>query len=485
MSKLKKQAVNGIMWTTIRTIITSLIGPFLLLVKARFLTPEEFGVMAIVNIFLSIINIIENFGLSTAVIQRDQITKNERSSLFFFQVLFTTLISSLVVVTSPILANIFNMNSLERLLPLLSFVILFSGPAILFTAFLEKEFYFKELSIIQIVREIVLVLSTTIFLVRGWGLIGVVLGQIVAVLVMVILVLAVSFKKDLLHIAPHFKLHELKPYIRFGVYIGSKQLMTQLTHHVDELIIGYFLSAEVLGLYYFAKNLLNRLRSLISTSFAKVLLPLLSKVKNDRDRLTNAYNKISKYIGAFAFPTFIGIALTADLFIPAFFGEQWLDSVPFFAILSVAYIPYILTANLATSLLYSVNKPESVMYTDIIANFLYISLLLIFSWIGTAIYIIVALYAIYLIGKTTTLQFLTQQHLHSSFKNYLSLFKSAVTSTIIMSLAVSFIKLFALNGEYSLLELFACIVVGGTIYVLTYYTVDKKTLLEMKNLVFI
>ncbi|MDN6290426.1 MAG: oligosaccharide flippase family protein [Tetragenococcus koreensis] len=482
MSKLKKQAVNSIKWTTIKTVINSLTAPLLLIFKARYLSPTEFGVMAIINVFVSLISVLENFGVSTAIIQRDEITKGERSSLFVFQTAFSVIIGILIILFSPIMSAIYDMNALTSLLPILSLSVFFNAPVILFTAFLEKELHFKALSIIQIVREAVLVISTVILLMFDFGLLGVVLGQVASVAVMVILVMIESYRADLLHLYWHFKLYEIKPFIKFGIYIVAKQLMTQITHHIDELIIGYFLSAEILGLYHFAKNMLGKLRILITTSFAKVMFPVLSKVKNDLTRLTNAYNKISKYLGIFAFPIFIGIAMTAHSFVPVLFGSEWLESTDFFVILSLSYIPYILTANLATSLLYTVNKPNLVLFTDIIVNSVYIALLLVFSWMGLGIYYIVSLYAVYLVIKTMTLQYLTTMYLHSTFRSYLALFKNTVIASVLMVLVVTGVNYFSTGNVSNLIELILSVIGGGLAYMVTYYFIDKKTLISMKNL---
>lgn len=483
MSKLKDQAINSVMWTTIRTILTSLCGPLLLLVKARYLTPAEFGVMAILNVVVGILNVLENFGFSQAVIQRDVVSKDERSSLFFFEIFFCLIVGGLLILLAPVAADFFDMPPLTRLFSLLSLVVFMNGPVLLFTAFLEKEFHFKELSIIQIIREVTVLIATFLFLVFGFGLTGVVLGQIVAVGVMTVLILTVAFRYDLLHLKVHFRFREVKGFLKFGVFVSGKQMMTHLTHHIDEMIIGYFLSAEVLGLYHFAKNMLGRLRTLITTSFAKVLFPILSKVKNDPKRLTTAYNDISRYIGVFAFPVFIGIAITAHLFIPVFFGEQWVDSIPFFQILSITFIPYILTANLSTSLLYSVGKPNLVFYTDVIVNSGYVLLLVIISWLGWGIYPVVILYTVYIFVKTLTLQYLTSTHLHTTFRSYLALFKYIVVVSLLMIGAVLGIQYMLHWFTHDLIELIISIVSGVCVYFAGSYWLDKQTLLDIKQLV--
>lgn len=480
---LKDQAVNSIIWTTIKTVLTSFTGPLLLLVKSQYLTRTEFGVMAIINIFIGILNVIENFGFTQAVIQKDEVSKNERSSLFFFEVIFCFVVGGLLVLSAPVFADIFDMPALSPLLSMLSLIVILNGPVILFTSFLEKEFHFKELSIIQIIREGTILVATTALLATGFGLEGVVWGQIIAVAVMCIMILFVSFRHNLLHLKLHFNFLEIKSYITFGLYVSGKQMLTQLTNHADELIIGYFLSAEVLGLYHFAKNILGKLRMLITTSFAKVLFPILSKVKNNTSRLTKTYNNISKYIGIFAFPIFIGIAITAHLFIPVIFGEKWIESIPFFQILSLSFIPYILTANLATSLLYSVGRPNVVLYTDIVVNLSYIGLLLVLSTLGLGIFPIVWLYTLYIIVKTMTLQFLTSAYLQSTFRSYLSLFKNIVIVTIAMVAAVFLVQYLFRWVDQALIELIISGLAGAAVYMTGTILLDKKTLIEMKDLV--
>lgn len=482
MNNLREQAVNSVLWTTFRTVFSALSGPLLLLTKARYLTPEEFGVMAILNIILALLNLIENLGFSQAIIQRDFVSKEEKSSLFYFEIIFSIFLITLLMLSSPILASLYDMPQLTELIPLLSVIVFLNAPVKLFTAFMEKSFHFKELSLFQIIREITLLSSTIIFLVNGMGLLGIVAGQIIAIFTMTVLILYTSYKYKLLNIKLHFNFKDIYPFISFGIFVSAKQIFTEITHHIDEMIIGYFLSAEVLGLYHFAKNMLGRLRMLITNSFARVLFPILSKVKNDNVRLTKAYNNISKYIGVFTFPIFMGISTTAHLFIPLFFGEEWIESVPFFQILSLAFIPYLLTANFSNSLLYSVGKPHLVLYTDIFVNTIYIVLLLITSWSGLDIIFTVALYALYLIGKTMVLQVLSSKQLNSTFRSYLVLFKEILAASLLMVILVLGVQY--LSVEYNnLIKFTISIITGILIYGSGIYIFNKKLIFDIKDLI--
>src|SRR5699024_8625902 len=115
-------------------------------------------------------------------------------------------------------------------------------------------------------------------------------------------------------------------------------------------------------------------------------------------------------VAIIGFPVFIGVVLTANLFVPLFFGEKWLDTIEVIQILSFAMIFQILTANIATSVLYSINRPNLVLIIDIISNALYITILFLLSSKG--IFIILILYSINTILKAVFLQFAVGKELN-------------------------------------------------------------------------
>lgn len=484
MSSLKNQAVSSAKWTTARTLVTSLTGPILLVIKTNYLTPAEFGIMAIINIFVSLIAVFENFGFNTAIIRKDVVTKDERSSLFILQLVVSVLLAFLLVVSSPLLGDVFDMGRLDSLLPILSLSIIFNSPVTLFTAFLEKEFHFKELSIIQIIRELTLLVSTTIFFQFFVDdLLAVVIGQIVAVGVMAILIIAVSFKNDLLHLRFHFNFEDVKPFFKFGVAVAAKQLLIQITHNVDEMIIGLFLDEAILGFYHFAKNLLNKFRQILTNSFSKILLPILSKVKNDRARLFRGYNQISLYIATVTLPIFIGIALTTNSFIPVLFDKKWLSSSNFFIILAVSYIPYLISPTIGTNLLYSINKPKLAFVIDFVNNVSYILSLIIFSWLEVGIYPVVILYGVYMLAKSISIQYYVYKEFDKSIIDYFLLFKGLLICTIAMIVAVLGVQFILPDSIDPIIELTLSVITGASVYIGSLYMIERKIFIDLVQMV--
>lgn len=145
---LKDKAVSGAKWTIFRTVFIAGLGPILQILKARFLMPEEFAYIAIIMIALGLFKTVENFGISHAIIQRNKISVEEASSLFYVNIILSLLFGMALYILSPTLSSIFSMPDLSYYLRLACIIAIIGGPAQLFRAYLEKNLYFKHLSII-------------------------------------------------------------------------------------------------------------------------------------------------------------------------------------------------------------------------------------------------------------------------------------------------------------------------------------------------
>ena len=479
MAFLKQKAVSSVKWTTFQTIFNGLIGPIFLIIKARFLSPEEFAYISIVLIVIGLFRLFEDFGISQAIIQRDSVTVQESSSIFFFNIFLCFFFAGVLYLISPIIASFYSLPKLEFFLRLVSITVLLTGPSLLLRAFLEKYLYFKHLSLIDIIRNLVAVLASTLFLILDFGVLGIILGDMLAALFTTISIVYFSYRLKVTTLKFCFLPNMLKPFINFGIFVSGKQVMTFASQRIDEVIIGYFLAPEILGIYYFGKNMLDSLRNLITNSFAKVLFPVLSQIKHDREKLSLAYQHISRYIAFGAFPVFGGIAATAHLFVPVVFGEQWIDSIVVFQVFSVTVIFLVLTANVSTSLLYSINKPNIVFYIDIATNALYVISLLFFSSYGM-IAILIA-YSCYVIYKTIILQCFANFQLAHSFLDYFRELAGPALSALIMVLVVLLFQIVSSPIVGNTSQLFGSIFIGAVVYGIISWLLDKRTLKELNS----
>ncbi len=479
MSSLQRQAISGIKWTTFQTGVLGITGPFLLIIKARFLSPEAFGYIAIILMIIGLFHMLESLGISQAIIQKDEITVQESSSLFYFNILLGSLLFGLLYISSSSIAGFFSLPDLKIYLPIAGIAALITCPSLIFQAFLQKQMYFKELAFISISKSLIVFASTAIFLVFGFGVIGVVYGQIAGAAFGTVSIIAISFRYKTVAIALYFNPKKLIPFLRFGLFVSTKQLMTFIAERLDEVIIGYFLSAEILGIYFFGKNLLENLRSFITGSFANVLFPVLSKLKHDQSKLTKAYQHISRYIAFGAFPVFTGIAVTAHLFVPVIFGAQWTDSIIVFQVFSIALILLALTANVSTSLLYSVNKPDLVFYIDVVANCFYMISLFLFASHGMLAVLLA--YSSYVVYKTLILQFYANRQLLDGFLYYFRELAMPAASALIMVMFVLVFQLITNQFIDPAWQLAGSILTGCIVYSILAWLFARETLYQLRS----
>lgn len=479
MSQLQKQTITGVKWTALHTVVSAVTGPVLLWVKSRFLEPGQFAFISIILIVIGLVKLLETFGISQAIIQKDSITKKESSTLFFFNIFFSIFMGIILFFSAPRIAIFYEMPELEYFLRYVIIIAILAGPALLFRAFLEKKLLFRRLSIIDMTGNIIIFISTTVFLFLDYGVLAIVFGHITGGLFTTTAIIVSALKYNATSIKLYFNPLLLRPFLSFGVYVSAKQLLTYMASRADELLIGYFLTPEILGVYHFGKNMLEKIRTLMTKSFGKVLYPVFSKLKHNITHLGQAYQQVSRYISFGAFPVFTGIALTAHLFVPLLFGEKWLDSVIVFQVFSVSMIFMLLTANISSSLLYSLNKPKIVFYIDVVMNTVYFVALFFVANEGM-IFVLVT-YSLYVILKTSVLQFYTNKYLKQTIYQYLSQFKISIISTLVMIMAVLGFQFLFTNVLNIIFMFTGSAIVGILIFTLMVFFFDKKTITDLKR----
>ena len=481
MEGLKKRAVTSVKWTTLQTIVLATIAPIFQIIKARYLSPKDFSYLAIIMICIGLSDMLKNFGISQSVIQKSEITREETSTLFFFNIFFATFLSILLFLFADLIAKFFSLPDLAYFLKLSSITIIVSSPSLLFRAFLEKGLFFKGISLVAIINNILIISITTIFLICRLGLLSIIYGNILSTLITTLMIIFISHKYRLVNIKLYFNFKNLYPFLKFGFYITAKQFLNFSSVHIDEIIVGYFLQPEILGYYYFGKNLLLRLKSLISAPFSKVIFPIFSKLKDNKERLCLNYQKLTKYIAIIAFPFFSGVALTSHLFVPLLFGEKWSASIIVFQVLSIALIFAMLHANIASSLLYTFNKPNIAFNLDLVIAILYFIFLYIFA--SNGIKSVLLLFSIKSITMFLMFQYYANKQLSYNFFSYLFNLRNIYLLTIMMVVSVLIFQNCTSSVLSKCMQLFGSVLCGGLVYLLGFLLLERKTIFELKNLI--
>lgn len=477
---LKKQAVSGVKWTSLFSAANGILGIVYRLILVSLLLPNEYAYIAVLSLFIGVSELVSNLGIGEAVLQKDSVNNNQLSSLYYFQILMAALLAVLLFVSAPLIESFYAYENLTLLLRYTSITLVFNGAASLFRIYLQKNFLFKWVVISNLSKLVFDMIITVTLVILGYGILGYVYGTVISTVLFTILMGYYCFKKTDIQLKFHFRLNDIKPFIRFGIFISLKQIFSFIASRIDEVIIGGFLSAEVLGVYFFAKDFIRKPQNLITQSFAQVMLPVFSKVKNELGKLGDMYTNASRYIGVIAFPVFIGLAVTASSYVPLLFGEEWLMSIWPIRIFAITGILLVLTANFSTSLLYALDYPNQVFYVEVVTNICYFILLFLVSNLG--IYAILLAYVFYIFSKTFILQYLVSKNLKYTITRYILSLKTVAIFSIIMGASVYIVQL--LLEPFNLwIQFLSSVLAGVIIYIYLLYFFEKSLIQKVYRLV--
>lgn len=329
---LKKEAIKGAKWTSYSTAVSTTFQFFQLAILARFLPPDDFGVIAIIMVILGFAQIYADAGVSNAIIYHQNTTKEQLSSLYWLNIFSGFFVFLLLFLSEPVIYIIFKQPKVSEVLPLISIIFIIIPMGQQFQVLLQKELEFKSLSIIEMIS---ISLGTSVVIVSSFmnqGIYSVIWGQLITTFTKTILLIFLGWKRWTPTL--HFKKYDLQGYLGFGLYQMGEKSINYLNSRFDQIIIGALLGVQALGYYNLAFNLAIQPVSKINPIITRVAFPIFSKIKNDNEKLKNGYLLVLKIIAFINFPLLFGLAVAAPLLVPLLFGDKWSNSVPLVQILS-------------------------------------------------------------------------------------------------------------------------------------------------------
>jgi len=375
MSELKDKVLNSFKWNSIYTVIQTLMNPLVLVILARYLTPTEFGFYSIVTILIGISKNLAKLGFSQAIIKEDNIEDGDLSSIFWFEQILGFLMFILIILLAPFIAIFFNEPGIINLIRLSAFAFLLEPIDLVFRALLEKKMEYGLLQGSNLVRIFSISISKIIFAILGFGAYSIVIGNLIGIVVLTIILSYIFYSKKIWFPKFYFSFSNVKPYLKFGIFISAKSIVHTMSKRFDEVIIGRVVGSEGLGIYYFAKNIMTQLYTLLSNPISRVSFPLLSKFKKNKIRFNQIYLKVTSYLSVLGFPAIVGFAVISPMTIPLFFGQEWVEAIPYIYILSGWALVKIIEKNMPSRALYCYDRSDLVFYITM-GDFVFRSLIM-------------------------------------------------------------------------------------------------------------
>jgi O-antigen/teichoic acid export membrane protein len=329
--QLKGRAVRGGLTTMIAEFVSFTLRMGSTIVLARILLPEQFGLIGMVTALLTIAERFKDLGLSTATVQRNQITHEEVSALFWINVGFGVVITLIAAASSGMIAWFYGDHRLVGITLALSVSFIFSGLTVQHQALLRRQMHFSRLAGIQILANLFSIVISIFLAWKGfayWALVWKEVSRSLLVAVGTMAMCPWFPGKPTLNVA-------LGGMLRFGRDIAAFNVLWFLSRSLDQILIGKFWGAGPLGLYRQAYQLLVVPISQLTLPLDYVAEPALSALQRDPEQYRQSYRRIISFLACVAMPLTVYLGVFSDTLVRLLLGEKWIEAAPIFQILAI------------------------------------------------------------------------------------------------------------------------------------------------------
>lgn len=325
----EKKAQRGLKWALLEQSSVQIISFLVFLLLARLLDPQTFGLLAISQIFINLVAHMLQQGFNQAIVQRPDITKQHYNAAFLANMGVSLLFIIVLIFSSPFIAELFNAPRLTEIIRSISIILLISPLYATQQAILRRSLTFKPLALQSLIATIGANTVAVTMALMDYGIWSLIVREIL----MSAIGSAVLLKYCSWRPSRDVRLTDLLDLLPFSIQVIKGNVVNFLSREAPPFLIGYFLGTKDLGVYHLAKRLVMILDQLISRSLERVAMPLFSRLQHDKPALDTAYLSLTSFATTLVFPLFIGLSLTAELFVPLIFGEKWLASIPIMGLL--------------------------------------------------------------------------------------------------------------------------------------------------------
>lgn len=335
--------LSNFLWRFAERCGAQLVSFIVSIVLARILAPEDYGTIALVTVFTAILQVFVDSGLGTALIQKKDADDLDFSSVFYFNFVICLILYAGMFAAAPYIAIFYEDATLTPVIRVLSLTIVISGVKGIQQAYVSRNMLFKRFFFSTIGGTILSAFLGIGLAYTGFGVWALVAQQLSNTAIdTLILWITVKWRPK-----KKFSWKRLKDLLAFGWKLLVSSLLDTAYNNLRNLIIGKMYSSSDLAFYNQGDKFPKVIVTNINTSIDSVLLPTMSNVQDDRDRvkqMTRRAIKTSTYVMA---PLMMGLAFCAEPIVKIVLTDKWLPCVPFLRVFCITYMFWpVHTANL-------------------------------------------------------------------------------------------------------------------------------------------
>lgn len=346
MSRAQKTFLN-VAWLSSGQAIRQIIAILATVVLARFLGPAEFGLFAIMVFVNELAQLLVDFGMGSALIQRKEINDRLLASCFWINLAVGGVAAIALALSGPLIATYFEQPAIAWLLYASGANLLIAAATVLPQSLLARRLAFKEVALGALLGSLCGAGAATALAVAGFGVWALAAQPVVGGL------LNAAFLFWRAQWAPKwtFSIAEVRGLLVFSGQLLGSNVLVHVTRNLTTLILGPAMGPGALGLITLAQTVTWLPIAQFSQAVVRATLPVFSQMQSDLALFRRSLYSACGMVGMLAFPMLAGIGILSDDLVPVVFGGKWVDAVPLVTVLSVLSMIQCVTTLSGTALL--------------------------------------------------------------------------------------------------------------------------------------
>lgn len=356
----KKLVLQGVLWKFAERIAAQLVSVIVSIILARLLTPDEYGMISIVTVFINIANIFATSGFGSALIQKKNADSKDYSSVFYFTLGFTAILYIILFFLAIPISNFYNMPLLKNVIRVLGLTIPITGVNSIQHAYISRKMEFKKYFKATFIGTVISAIIGIVMAYLSFGVWALVVQSLTnSIIDTIVLQASINWK-----ITKEFSFDRIRILFDYGWKLLAQSFIVQVYSSLRSLLIGKIYTASDLAYYTKGNQFPDLIAMNIESAINTVLFPAMSRAQDSLATVKNMARKTTQITSYIMSPLIVGFIVVANSFICVLLTDKWLMAVPYLRIECIILL-FRTPQTAILQALKAIGKSDSVLKCDI------------------------------------------------------------------------------------------------------------------------
>ncbi len=328
---LYRRVLTGFAWQGASKIVVQSVSWVGTIVVARLLEPADYGVVAVAGVFIVMLNMVMEMGLSQGLVQKTEVSQEEEDAVFWLGMLLGISLYGLLFLCAPAISRFYEMPLLASVLRVGGLILIIGSIKAVPMAMVMRRLDFRFRALREMSASLAGSIAVIALAFGGAGVWSLVMGSLVQTAVLVMGYLPVMRRMP----RPTWRFGHIADIVRYGLHLMFSNLAFVVSNRADIFIVGKFLGEKMTGYYSMAFQFATMPLDKIGTIFNHVAFSSLSRTKDDVEKCRALFMELHRQLLFVTYPLLIGVALVAKDAVVVLLTEKWLPIVPVVQVLTL------------------------------------------------------------------------------------------------------------------------------------------------------